>query len=331
MARYGFGLHALRWAIATICLAMVLWQTPSAQGANIPIRIGILTSAWGPPAALEGMIAGLQELGYREDEDFVAAVWFTEGDTTELDETVVEMLERGVDIVVTVGPLEADAAARATDDHPILFTNVGDPIAQGLVEAYARPGGNITGVADGGFGISGRRLQLFSEMVPTMERVLLPFNIANPHQASEVESYRQLADRLDLTLIPIPFAADGGADMLISLVEQLDIDGILCPRDVDLNIPGVVMEISEAIAIPSMFEISSYVDAGGLASFGSSSDVTGRQVARMIDLILKGQEVSSIPVETPERLEFVINLQTAANIGLAIPQVVLSQANRTIR
>ena len=153
-------------------------------------------------------------MGHRENEDFAIAVWFTAGAASELPQMASKMLESGVEVVVTVGPLEADAAARATDQIPIVFINVEDPIAQGLIESYARPGGNITGVADGGFGISARRLELFAAIAPGMRRVLLPYNQANPHHSEEVEEYVRLAERMGLTLVPHPIEEMAGADEL---------------------------------------------------------------------------------------------------------------------
>jgi len=324
-----------RWpALAFAVSSFLLLSGAFAFGTQRPIdriHIGILTNAWGPPAALSHIVDGLSALGHVENEDFVIAVWFTEGDANALPQKAEEMLAAGVHVIVTVGPLEADAAAQATGELPIIFTNVGDPIEQGLIESYAQPGGNVTGIADAGFGISGRRLQLFAEMIPEMRRILLPFNITNPYQASEAEEYRRLASRLGISLLPVPFDADGGAAYLASLISDLNVDGILVPRDVDLNIPGTALEVAVNASIPSMFEIAQYVEAGGLASYGAASDAVGRQVARMIDKIARGESPAAIPVETPERMELVVNLRTATDLGLSLPPVVLFQADRTIR
>ena len=135
-----------------------------------PVRIGVLTGAWGPSPDIEVMIWTLSDLGLVEGEDFVVAVWFTSGDSARLPARAREMVDAGVDIVVPVGPMEADAARNAAPGHPIVFMHIGDPVNQGLVESLARPGGLITGITDRGNAAAARRLELFRDLVPGLRR-----------------------------------------------------------------------------------------------------------------------------------------------------------------
>jgi putative ABC transport system substrate-binding protein len=302
-----------------------------AQQWSRPVRIGILTASWGRTPQVEGLVAGLVDLGYRENEDFVVAVRFTEGDVSLLPATAKDMVDDGIDVLVTVGPLETDAARQATSARPIVFVLVGDPVGQGLVESYARPGGNVTGIADQDDGLPGRRLQLFRSLVPRLQRVLFPYNEHDPYQAAQVAEYRRAAERLGITLVPRAVTtADDAIGMMRSLSEA-EIDGVVAPRDVDFNLPGLIIDATTQLNIPSMFDKAYYARSGGLASYGASAETMGRQAALMIDKIIDGTDPAEIPVETYVDPEFVVNLRVADKIGMLIPPEVLYEADWTIR
>jgi putative ABC transport system substrate-binding protein len=189
----------------------------------------------------------------------------------------------------------------------------------------------MTGIADAGFGISARRLQVFAEMVPSMATVLLPISALNAFQRAEADAYQIIAARLGLTLVTLELDDENPAEVLEGFIRLHDVDGIIAPRDVDLNIPGTVVQLATRLALPSMFEISPYVQAGGLASYGYSEAAAGRQIARMIEAIIGGAHPRDIPVEPPASIELVINMATAERLGLSIPMVVFSQVDRVVR
>ena len=135
-----------------------------------------------------GLIEGLVALGYRENEDFVIGVRFTRGDSAVLPAVARELVRDGVDILFCVGESEAKAAQQATTTHPIVFSAVGDPVGQGLIQSYARPGGNLTGVSELNLELSAKRLQLFTELLPGLKRVLFPYHANNAHQAANAQA-----------------------------------------------------------------------------------------------------------------------------------------------
>jgi ABC-type uncharacterized transport system substrate-binding protein len=139
-----WGSRVMFWVLL-ICL---LPGTALAIKLGAPVRIGVLTASWGPPPHVMGLIEGLSAMGYRENEDFVIGVRFTQGDSTVLPAMARELVRDGVNILLCLGDAEAKAAQQATTTHPIVFSGVGDPVGQGLIHSYARPGGNITGVTD---------------------------------------------------------------------------------------------------------------------------------------------------------------------------------------
>jgi putative tryptophan/tyrosine transport system substrate-binding protein len=314
-----------------VLLVCLLPGSAGASERGSPVRIGALTVSRGPPPAVVGLIEGLVALGYRENEDFVIGVRFTQGDESVLAAAARQMVREGVDILFCVGDSEAQAAQQATTTHPIVFTAVGDPVGQGLITSYARPGGNITGVTDLNIEVSAKRLQLFKELNPGLKRVLVPYNAESAHQVATVRQYRTVAHRLGIVLVERPLHTIEEARDALALVRKEEIDGILAPPNVDLNIPGFVLETTTRRRIPSMFDSSFFLKHGGLASYGRSYTASGRQAARLVDKIIKGAAPGEIPVEVDQDLEFVVNLKVAKTLGITIPPEVLYQADQILR
>jgi putative ABC transport system substrate-binding protein len=311
-------------------LAALLSAFP-ALALDRPVRIGVLTAAWGPPGALGGLVEGLIDLGYRENEDFVIGLRFTQGDISALPAAAQAMVEGGVDVLLADSEPAVKAVQEATSTHPIVFLGVGDPIVRGLIASYNRPGGNATGVANLDLEVSGKRLQLFKDVIPGLKRVLLPYDKHNNYDAAQVELYRTAAQRLGVVLVERQLETEEQARAALAGIRRGDVDGMLAPQDVSLNIPGLVLEFAREEGIPAMFASSVYLAGGGVASYGGSRDAAGKQAARLVDKIIRGAEPAELPVETVQTLEFVINLRTVGELGVVVPPEVLFQADRIIR
>ena len=288
------------------------------------VKIGALTESWGPTPGIIGLRDGLQALGYRENEHFVIGVRFTQGDATELPVAARELVRHGVDIIVTSEASNAALAAKAaTTRIPIVFIGGSDPVGLGLVKSFARPGGNVTGIADLDVELIPKRVELFQQLVPALKRVLLAYDATSEHTVAQVAVYRDAARRLGLTLVEKPVRSQDEAQAVIAGIRKQDVDGILSPRFLSLNIPGFIMEAGSRQGIPTMYHAAYFVEQGGFASYSPSSQGLGRQAARLVDKILKGAKPADLPVEQPTNFEFVVNLKVAAALGLTIPQSVL--------
>lgn len=320
-----------RLRCATAWLLLTLLSAVPAFALERPVRIGILTAAWGPPGGLDGFVRGLIDLGYHENEDFVIGVRFTQGDISALPDAAQAMVKGGVDVLLADDEPAIKAVQKATSTHPIIFLGVGDPIGRGLIASYNRPGGNATGVADLDLEVSGKRLQLFRDLVPGLKRILLPYDKHNNYDAAQAELYRTAAQRLRVVLVERQLETEDQARAVLAEVRRDDIDGMLAPQDVSLNIPGLVVEFAQRKGVPSMFAGSVYLAGGGLASYGGSRDAAGKQAARLVDKIIRGADPAGLPVETVQTLEFVINLKTADELGVVVPREVLFQADQIIR
>jgi ABC-type uncharacterized transport system substrate-binding protein len=295
------------------------------------IRIGALTESWGPTPAIVGLRDGLQELGYRENQDFVIGVRFVQGNFTELPEAARALVGHGVDLIVTTATDNAAKAAHiATTRIPIVFLGGSDPVGAGLVKSFARPGGNVTGIADLEFELVPKRMEIFHELIPGLKRVLLVYDGTNPVAVARLAVHREAARRLGLTLVERPVRTEDEARSVINALRKGEVDGIFSPRLLLQNIPGLILEIAPKRGIPVMFDDAFYVEGGGLASYAANFYGVGRQAARLVDKILKGARPSDIPVEQPTKFELVINLKAAKALGITIPQSMLLRADRLI-
>jgi len=296
-----------------------------------PIRIGALTDSWGPTPGMVGLRDGLQKLGYQENKDFVIGVRFTQGDASVLPAAARELVQQGVDLLFTVNPAPVKAAQMATTRIPIVFYGVGDPIGLGLIQSFARPGGNITGVTDLDLELDTKRLEIFKEMIPGLKRVLYCYDPSDVFSLSQAKVYRDTARLLNIVLIEKPVRAQQEAQATFAGIRKSDVHGIVVPRSLSLNIPGLAMEATIHRGIPTMFFGPWYVENGGLASYGSAFYESGRQAARLVDKILKGTNPGEIPVEVNNNIEFVINLKIAQALRIKIAPQMLSRATRIIR
>lgn len=313
-------------------LAGGLVDASAADQRGKPLLIGALTESWGPTPAIVGLRDGLVELGYRENEHFVLGVRFTQGSAEELPRAARQLVERGADILVTGGggANEARALQQATDRIPIVFMSGSDPVGTGLVQSFARPGGNVTGVADLDVELAPKRLEIFRELVPGLKRVLFAYDTGDPHAVSQLDRYREAARRLGLMLIERSVRTQAEARLVFGSVQKSEVDGILSPRFLSLNIPGFIIEAGLRQSIPTMLHTSYFVEQGGLASYAANLYELGRHAARLVDRIIKGARPADIPVEQATRFELVINMKTAQALGLAIPRSVLLRADRVI-
>jgi putative ABC transport system substrate-binding protein len=322
------------WTLLAILLLMSSSLFPRGVGAAErprPFRIGALTTSWGPTPMIVGVRDGLVELGYREDRDFFLGIRFTRGDVSVLPAAARDLVRQGVDLILADTGEALEAARQATSQIPIVFITVADPMRFGVIASFARPGGNVTGVTDLAHKLGPKRLQVFREMLPHMHRVMFPYDPALDQGVERVEVYQDAARQLGIKLLTRPVRTEAEARALLDRVRRGEVDGLLAPYSVSLNIPGVVLEAGKQQGIPVMFNSAFWAERGGLASYGPNFYETGKQAARLVDKILEGANPADIPIEVNSKIEFVINLNTAKALGLTIPPQVLFQADRVIR
>jgi putative tryptophan/tyrosine transport system substrate-binding protein len=318
----------LLWGMG-LALGELVGRDVLAQPARL-VKIGALTESWGPTPSIVGLRDGLREFGYRENEDFVIGVRFTEGKASDLPAAARDLVRLGVDLIVTSeSGTAAKAAQAATNRIPIVFMGSSDPVAVGLVKSFARPGGNITGIADLDIELIPKRMEIFRDLVPSLKRILMPYDSTNADALALAAVHRASATRLDLTLVERPLRSEEEARAAITGVRKTDADGVLSMRFLTFNIPGLILE-SAARVMPTMFHIPFFVERGGLASYSANTYELGKQAARLVDRIIKGTKPADLPVEQPTKFELAVNTKTAKALGLTIPPTVLLRTDRVI-
>jgi putative ABC transport system substrate-binding protein len=280
---------------------------------------------------MAGLRDGLLALGYREREDFVIGVRFTQGNHAHLPAAAHELVRYGVDLLFVTSAQPAQAAQQATTQIPIVFAWVEDPVGLGLVQSFARPGGNITGVTTLTLELGPKRLELFRELVPNLRHVLYPYDATHAPSIALAQGYREAARHLGMELVEKPVQTEEEVQAMLDQVQENKIDGIVQPPSLSLNIPGFIVEATIERAIPTMFENAFFVERGGLASYGPDDYASGWQAARLVDKIFKGTPPAEIPVEVNPKLVLVINLKVAKTLGLTIAPEMLYRADRLIR
>ena len=296
-----------------------------------PFRIGVLTESWGPTPGTAGLRDGLLELGYHERKDFVIGVRFTQGDITALTGAARRLIQYGADLIFAGSTLAAMAGQEVTHQLPIVFAALSEPVTFKLIQSFARPGGNVTGVSSLGIELGPKRLEVFWEMLPSLKHVLFPYNVTNSEHMLELKAYRAAAHRLGIVLIEKPLRTETEAKTALAEIAPGSVDGILAPRCCSLNIPGFILEVAAQKRLPTMFEQAFWVERGALASYGPDYYSSGKQAARLVAKIMEGEKPANIPVETNSTIEFAINRKVAKAIGLTISPEILYQAHRLIR
>jgi putative tryptophan/tyrosine transport system substrate-binding protein len=323
-----------RWCLVLVlCVLSQGWwvsRVPAADRAR-PFHIGALTASWGPTPMIVGFRDGLLELGYREDKDFVLGVRFTQGDLTALPKAARQLVQYGVDLIFTSEDVPTKAAQQATSQIPIVFASVSDPVGMGLVQSFARPGGNITGVTDLSFELGPKRVEVFHNLIPDLKRVLFPYDIHDAYSARAAQACRDAARRLGIMLVERPVRSAEEAQTVLGQVRKGEVDGLLHHPSPGLNIPGLILKATDQQGIPAVFAGAFWPEQGALASYGPDFHETGRQAARLVDKIFKGANPAELPVEVNSKIKFVINLKTAKALGLTIAPEMLFRADRLIR
>jgi ABC-type uncharacterized transport system substrate-binding protein len=330
-----------RAAVSSILVAVMLLAlavtAEAQQPAKVP-RIGYLSI--GDPASestrSEAIRLALRELGYIEGQNIAIDYRYGEGKQDRFPEVAAELVRLKVDIIVVAGGSPViRPAMNATKTIPIVMVGPGgDPVEAGYVESLARPGGNVTGLTNLSRELGGKRLELFKEAVPKLARVAVLYDPAIPATAREVkEVLPAVARALGLTIQPWEIRAADGFEKVFAALSKQRPDGLYVPGGGQVitanrkRIAGFALKSR----LPSMYNNRESVDAGGLMSYGADLAEGYRRVAYYVDRILKGAKPADLPVEQPTKFELVINLKTAKQIGVTIPQSVLYRADKVIK
>jgi len=324
-------------AVLTLCaILFALCSFAEAQQTAKFYRVGRLSGALSSSTfSLDALRRELRDLGYVEGKNIAFELRSAEEKPGRLSALADELVRLKVDLIIAGGPNDGLTAKKATKTIPVVFTDSpSDPVANGLVNSLARPGGNVTGFYSMADVLAGKRLQVLKESIPKLSHVaILWYGKSGSTESQWIES--QLAARqLGLQLHSMEI---GNTDTYVSAFKdaiKADSAALAVTRHRQSQTPvnqKQIIELAAKYRLPAIYYREDFAEQGGLMSYGADEVEPFKRVAAMVDKILKGAKPVDIPVEQSTKFEFVINLKTAKQIGLTIPPNVLARADRVIK
>lgn len=330
------------WSRAIGCLVMlmlsqfVVLQAADAQPRGKVPRIDVLRIG-SPPSEPDWKQRSpfwqeLNRLGWMEGQNITVEYRWAEGNVDRLPALADELVRLQVDVIVVGDTRAIYAAQQATTTIPIIILSIGDPVTGGFATSLARPGGNITGVGGLVAEVSGKLLELLTEAVLGVTRVAVLVNPANPGTGSMVRDVENAAQVLGVQLQVLEVRDPGQFERAFDAATQKGAGALLVLSAILFGSnQSQIAALAVKRRLPAIFSQRSFAEAGGLMAYGPRMPDLWRRVAALVDKILKGAQPADLPVEQPMRFELVINLKTAAALGLTIPPTLIFQADEVIR
>jgi putative ABC transport system substrate-binding protein len=334
-----------RDAVLSVILALGLLAAPlvaDAQQSGKVFRIGYLSAGLAPTDKTpqgcpikgdplwQAWVEGLRERGYIQGQNLVIECRWTEGRDERGAALAAEVVSLNPDLLVAYGTAQVRAAKQATGTLPIVMVGVINPVGRGLVASLARPGGNVTGLADAaGPDIAGKLLQLLKEAVPTAARVaVLGYSSGEATYQSDLQA---AAQALGVTLQSYGVRAPEELEGAFTAMTKTEAEALLVQPHpfIGAHIQKIV-DLAAQSRLPAVYPFRSAVNAGGLMAYQTNQPDIYRRLSFYVDKIFNGAKPGDLPVEQPTKFDLVINLQTAKTLGLTIPQSLLSRADKVI-
>ena len=325
-----------RDAIVALCVLAALARDAAGQKPGRMVRIGYLAGSLtaGVPLAAQALVQGLRDLGYVEGRNLVIEYRDAGGNLERLPAAATELVSLNVDVILAPGTQHVEAARRATRTIPIVFADVGDPVASGFVESLAHPGGNITGLTNLNPELIGKWLEIIKEALPRARRVGFlwqPGIVAESYESSFLQRADIAAQALGLSLQRFPARTAGELDQAFSDMARARVDAILVWAGVMfIHQRAHITELAARNHLPGIYPMGQFVDEGGLMSYTPNIPDNFRRAAGYIDKIIKGAKPADLPIEQSNRFELVVNRQVANALGIEIPRALLQRADRVI-
>jgi len=320
--------------ILCVTLCVILFAICSSAEAQQPkvYRVGVILPGDAWYETIDGLRAGLRELGLEEGKHFVLAIRDTKGDAKAAEEAARHLEQEKVDLIYTTSTSVTLAARRATADIPIVFCAGSAPVVLGLVESFAKTGGRLTGVYNPTTDLTAKRLEILKEIVPKLRRVVTFYDPRSPVGIESSKLAREAAQRLGVKFIERHVVSVEELQAGVRALNAGEVDAYFAVSDARaVNQAQLIIDTARFKRLPTMFDFLSHIIKGGLASYSVSLHEVGRLSAKYVQRIFTGVKPKDLPVQGIDKIELVINLKTASQIGLAIPPNVLVRADRVIK
>jgi len=317
-----------------VSLAVVSVHRADAQQPPKKPLIGVLVV--GSPSSMESRIKAFQkrlrELGYMEGQNIVVEYHYAEGNYDRLTAIATDLVRSNANVIVTWAIPVTQVVKNATNTIPIVMAGGGNPVETGLVESLAKPGGNITGLATIQNELTGKRLELLKEAVPKISRVAMVFNPEGQVPTQGYEPLKAIAQSLKISVEPLEIRKPNEIDKTFAVIPKSRVDALILESDPVFNINRQkVIALAAKNRLPAMYPERRWAEDGGMMAYGTDLIEVANRAAIFVDKILKGANPADLPVEQPTKFELTINLKTAKQIGVTIPQSVLFRADKVIK
>jgi putative ABC transport system substrate-binding protein len=294
-------------------------------------RIGLLEAI---PASrndtnLSALRRGLQDLGFIEGQNLVIEYRSADGRPERFPDLVAELVHLKVDLIVARGTPATMAAKNAPGTIPVVMATMGGPGS--IVASFAGPGGHVTGVITFSTELTGKRIELLKELVPSLSRIALLHNMSNPAVPPEWEETKAAARHLGLSAELLDVRSQGDLDHAFDAAVQQRVDGLVVGADslTQMHLRRVV-DFADRHKVPTVYPAREFIEAGGLISYAVNYPDLYLRLASFVGKILKGAKPGELPVEQPTQFELVVNLKTASALGLTIPPLILARADEVM-
>ena len=295
-------------------------------------RIGVLVPGPAWYEIIDGLKVGLKQLGIEERKQFALTIRDWKGEAKAAETAARAFEQERVDLIYATSTNSTIAARRATAEIPIVFCAGTDPVVVGLVDSFANPGGRLTGVYSVTTDLTGKRLEILKEIVPKLRRVVTFYDPRRPTTIESAKQAREAAREIGIQLVERHFTSVEELQAEVRALKAGEVDAYLAMAEpLATNQSQLIIDTAKAKRLPTMHNFQSEVIKGGLATYGVNFHEVGRVSAKYVQRVLTGVKPKDMPVEGVDKIELVINLKTAKQIGLPIPPNVLARADRVIK
>lgn len=315
-------------------LAALLLATSSIVEAQQPKvhRVGIIMQGGPYYEAIDGLRAGLQKLGLQETKDFVLDIRDAKGDLKAVEKSAKQLEQDKVELIYTLATSVTKAVKQATNDIPIVFYAGNDPVSLGLVESFAHPGGRLTGIHFRVGDLTGKRLEILKEIYPKLRRVVTYYDPSSSVSLEAAKFGRDAATHMGIELLERHVVSVQELRSALGALKKGEVDAYAYVSDAMVGSQAqLIIDTAKAKGFATMYHEGGLVADGALVSYGISYYGAGLASAKYVHRVLAGTKPKDLPVESVEKIELVVNLRTAKQIRLTIPQRVLTRADKVIR
>jgi putative ABC transport system substrate-binding protein len=314
--------------LATLMLVSV--HLAQAQQGKV-YRVGVIHEGGPYNAVVDGLKDGLRELGFAEGKQYVLEIRDLKGDPRAIEEAARSLEHEKVNLIYALGTSVSTVVKRATTEVPIVFDAGTDPVAAGLIESFARPGGRITGVYYSSIDLTAKRLEILKSILPELRRVVTFYNPRSEFSLKSAKAAREEGRQLSIEIVERPVASVEELRPSMNALKAKDADAYFYVADaMVLSQAQYIIDAARAKKLPTMFADYNLVKQGALAAYGVSYYEVGRLSAKYVQRILTGTSPQDLPAESLSKIGLAVNLKTARELGITIPQSLLLRADEVI-